>query len=85
MGENTIRIRVSKADNAVLDTYTVTVTRVVPVVSIASTTTSVAEGDPVVFMVHRDVASSESLLVEVSLLKLARWFTMRYRAKGAGQ
>ena len=67
VGENIIRIRVSKADNAVLDTYTVTVTRVVPVVSIASTTTSVAEGDPIVFMVHRDVASSESLLVEVSV------------------
>ena len=67
VGENTIRVKVSKADTTVLDTYTVIVSRIAPVVSIASTTTAVVEGDPVVFTVHRDFASSEALLVELSV------------------
>ncbi len=67
VGDNIIKVKVSEADNTVLDSYTVTVTRVEPVVGIATTTSSVLEGDPVVFKVHRDLASSDSLLVELSV------------------
>ena len=67
VGENTIEVKVSEADNTVLETYSLTVTRVVPVVSIASTTTSVLEGEAAIFTVHRDFAPSESLRVAVSV------------------
>lgn len=63
VGENTIEIKVSEASNTVLDRYTVTVTRVQPVLSITSAATTSVEGDPAVFTVHRDFATSDSLLV----------------------
>lgn len=67
VGENTIRVQITAANSTVLDTYTVTVTRVEPVVSISASTTSVVEGDPVAFRLHRDSAPSDSLLVPVSV------------------
>ena len=67
VGENVVKIKISEPDNTILETYTVAVTRVEPVVSIATTTTSVAEGDPVVFKVIRDSASSDALLVALSV------------------
>ena len=67
VGENTIKIRISDSGNTILDTYTLAVTRVEPVVGIATKTFSVLEGDPVIFTVHRDSGPSESLQVAVSV------------------
>ena len=67
VGENIIKIRVSEDDSTVLDTYTITVTRIKPVVSITSTTTSVSEGESAVFVVRRDHAPSEPLRVTLSV------------------
>ena len=82
VGKNTIRIKVLEADNTVLDTYTVAVTRVEPVVGIATTTSSVLEGDPVVFTVHRDFAPSEPLQVEVSVTETGEMVDYASQGKG---
>ncbi len=67
VGENIVKINVSDTDETVLDTYTLSLTRVEPVVGIASTTATIAEGDTTTFVVYRDSAPSESLSLTVSV------------------
>ena len=83
VGENTVRVRVSDSDNTVLDTYTVSVTRVKPVVGIATTTNFVFEGDPVVFTVHRDSGASESLQVAVSVTETGEMVDDSLKGEGS--
>ena len=66
-GENVIRVRVSAQDNTVLQTYTVTVNRAKPEVSISAIATDVTEGNEVVFEVTRSAAVTEPLRVVVSV------------------
>lgn len=67
VGENILKIRVSETNGTVLGTYTVTITRVEPVVGIAGTTTSVVEGETATFVIRRDAAPSEPLDVTLSV------------------
>ena len=66
-GENVIKVRVSAQDDTVLQTYTITVVRAKPEVSISATAADVTEGNEVVFEVTRSAAVTEHLRVVVSV------------------
>ena len=67
VGTTTVQVVVTSQDDSATTTYTVSVTRAKPEVSIGTTTADVVEGTPVVFRVSRDAAVSESLGVTVNV------------------
>ena len=83
VGENVIKLRVTAQDNAVLQTYTVSVTRAKPRVSISATTTEATEGADVEFTVSRDAAVSEPLQVVVSVTETHSMVTDPFKGEGS--
>ena len=67
VGNNVVKVRVTAEDDATIETYTVTVARSKPEVSMGSSHVEVVEGNDVVFTVSRDVALVETLDVKVSV------------------
>ena len=82
VGENVIEVRVAAQDDTVLQTYTITLTRSRPEVSISATTTDVIEGGNVVFNVSRNVAASEPLRVAVSVTETDAMVTDALEGEG---
>ena len=67
VGDNTITVDVAAEDTTTVRTYSVTVTRAKPEVSISASASEITEGGSVAFSVSRNAAAPESLGVTVSV------------------
>ena len=83
VGENVIKARITGGGNTVLQTYTITVTRSKPEVSVSATTTGVVEGSMVVFTVARSAAVFESLIVALSITETGSMVSDALEGEGA--
>ena len=83
VGENIVKLRVTAQDDSLLQTYTVSVTRAKPRVSVNATTTNASEGADVEFTVSRDAAVSEPLQVVVSVTETHSMVTDPFKGEGS--
>ena len=67
VGENTFKVKVTAEDDTTVQTYTITIVRAKPEVSISAEAAEIIEGSDALFAVRRVKAVSETLTVTVSV------------------